>query len=364
MKPVRARLVTSFAFELAFAFAVGACSAGGGVAPAPPTVAPPPSPPPPPPLPPPGPGPTCGAGGQRLRVHFYDVGQALAALVDLPDGRHVLVDTGDSPVRSGCGDVCASKHRGLLDKLRADLHGAPIDLLWITHQHSDHIVGAPEVLGAFKVGAYVDNGKDEKKAEVRVAHRAAEEHGARVAIVDPAHAEAQLAGTSEVRITPVVPQAWPPSCAHDANACSILLRIDYCGSSVLFTGDAEHDEESRLPALAPVTLLQVGHHGSDTSSTPAFLSRAKPRYAVISAGRPDEGLNADYCHPRALVVERLTKLLGGPGQKTLRAFDGTRCARATASEWIDAPASDRMWATERDGDVVVSTGGDGVFVRD
>lgn len=348
-------------FAIAAWAALGACSSRAGISPAPPPVIVPPSPPPPSPPPP---SPTCGDGGQRLRVHFYDVGQALAALVDLPDGRHVLVDTGDSPVRSGCGDVCATKHAALLDKLRADLHGAPIDLLWVTHQHSDHIGGAPEVLAAFKVGTYADNGKDEHKAEVRLAHRAALEHGARIAIVDPAHAEAPLAGSSGVRVTPVVPPGWPPSCAHDPNACSILLRVDYCASSVLFTGDAEHDEEAHLGALAPVTLLQIGHHGSETSTTPAFLSRAKPRYAVISAGRPDEGLNADYCHPRALIVERLTKLLGGPGRQTLRAFDGNRCAGSKPSEWIDAPASDRLWATERDGDVVLSTAGDGVFVRD
>ncbi len=338
-------------------------SAGIGTAP-PPVVVPPPSTPPPPTEPPPGP--SCGASGQRLRVHFYDVGQALAALVDLPDGRHVLVDTGDSPARSGCGDVCANKHKDLLDKLRADLHGAPLDLLWITHQHSDHIGGAPEVMGAFKVAVYADNGKDERKAEVRRAHLAAGTHGARKVVVDPDHPESPLPtpAAGDVRVTPVVPASWPPSCAHDANACSILLRVDYCRSSVLFTGDAEHDEEARLGALAPATLLQVGHHGSETSTTPGFLSRVRPRYAVISAGRPDEGLNADYCHPRAIVVERLTKILGGPGAKTLRAFDGARCARATPADWVDARSSDNLWATARDGDVVVSTSGDGVFVRE
>ena len=349
---------------LTLALLVAACSGGGAVAPPPSPVVPPPPTVVPPSPPPPAPGPACGASGQRLRVHFYDVGQALSALVDLPDGRHVLVDTGDSPARSGCGDVCATKHRGLVERLRADLHGAPIDLVWITHQHSDHIGGAPEILGAFKVGAYVDNGRDERKAEVKNAHRAAEAHGTAMKQADPEHITPPLAATPEVRITPVVPAAWPSSCPHDANACSILLRIDYCASSVLFTGDAEHDEEAHLTALAPVTLLQVGHHGSDTSTTPGFLSRAKPRYAVISAGRQDEGLNADYCHPRALVVDRLTKVLGGPGQKTLRAFDGVRCANARPAEWMDSPASDRLWATSRDGDVVLSTAGDGVFTRD
>src|SRR6202158_6220244 len=81
----------------------------------------------------------CGAG-RRMSVHFYDVGQGLAALVDLPDGRHVLVDTGDNPHREQCDD-CATKHEHLIEKLRSDLAGAPIDLVWITHQHSDHIGG-------------------------------------------------------------------------------------------------------------------------------------------------------------------------------------------------------------------------------
>lgn len=308
-------------------------------------------------------GPACGAG-RKLRVHFYDVGQALAALVDLPDGRHVLVDAGDSPQRPGCGDVCATKHQALLDKLRADLGDAPIDLLWITHPHSDHVGGAPGVLSTFKTGAYVDNGRDARKAEVRRAHREAESHGTTVSVADPANLAPPLAAAPGVALTAIAPAAWPPACTHDANACSILLRVDFCASSVLFTGDAEADEEARLGALAPATLLQVGHHGSDTSSTPGLLAKVRPRYAVISAGRQDEGPNAEYCHPRALVVGRLTRLLGGPGGKTLRAFDGARCARAQPGEWIDVPASDRLWATERDGDVVLTTSGDGVFTRE
>jgi hypothetical protein len=52
-----------------------------------------------------------------------------------------------------------------------------------------------------------------------------------------------------------------------------------------------------------------------------------------------------------------------PG-KTLRAFDGDSCANAQASDWVDLPTSDRLWATGRDGDVVLSTTGDGVFVRE
>lgn len=304
---------------------------------------------------------TCGAG-HHLTIHFYDVGQALAALVDLPDGRHVLVDTGDSPKRPGCGGECAASHEHLIGKLRTDLHGAPIDLVWITHQHSDHIGGAPEVLGAFKAGAYVNNGRDERKSEVRRARDAASADGATIHVVDPEHTEVPIS-SADVKLTAIVPPAWPAACSHDPNECSIALRIDFCSSSVLFTGDAEHDEEAALDLHRPVTLLQVAHHGSETSTTPGFLMRAKPRYAVISAGKPGQGKNANYCHPRAIIVKRLTTLTGGPGSKTVQAFDGLRCSGSSASDWIDVPTSDRLWATERDGDVVLTTSGDGTFVR-
>ena len=297
-----------------------------------------------------------------MSVHFYDVGQALAALVDLPDGRHVLVDTGDSPRRAEC-DVCAQKHEHLIEKLRGDLAGAPIDLVWITHQHSDHIGGAADVLGAFKVGAYVDNGRDPEKAEVRRVHEAADKRRTPRRIVDSEHLDVAVANSPEVRFTPIVPPSWPGSCAHDENECSIALRIDFCSSSILLTGDAEHEEEGRLDPHGSVTLLQVGHHGSETSSSSAFLAKVRPSYAVISAGKPNEGMNHDYCHPRAIIVKRLTTALAGPGSGAIHAFDGERCDRARPSDWIDVPASDHLWATERDGDVVLTTTGDGTFVR-
>jgi competence protein ComEC len=302
----------------------------------------------------------CGSG-RTLVVHFYDVGQGLSALVDLPDGRHVLVDAGDRGRRTtGC--TSCSSPENLVEKLRADLHGAPIDLLWITHQHSDHIGGAPTVLESLPVLRYVDNGRDGRKAEVRRARKAALERGASVRVVDPEHTIVPMDGAPDLTLAAVVPSAWPPACSHDPNECSIGLRLDFCSSSVFFAGDAEHAEEAELDP-GHVTLLQVGHHGSETSSTPAFLFKARPTYAVVSAGRPGEGANREYCHPRAPIIRRLTRLLGGPGSRKLEAFDGDRCDRAVPSDWVSVPASDRLWATERDGDVVLATRGDGVFER-
>jgi len=305
----------------------------------------------------------CG-DGRPMTVRFYDVGQALAVLVELPDGRHVLVDAGDEPQRPGCGDACATASAHLLSSLRRDLRGAPIDLLWLTHPHSDHIGGAPEVIASLPVLAVADDGRDLAKAEVRRVRGAAEQRRIPVRAVEPGSSTPPLASSEAVKLTPVVPAAWPASCAHDANECSIGLRVDYCRSSVLLVGDAEHEEEKMLEAGGPVTLLQVGHHGSETSTSPAFLARVRPAYAVISAGKPGEGVNRDYCHPRALVVQRLTRVLGGAGSRSLIAFDGERCDRATPADWVEVPASDRLWATGRDGDVSLVTTGDGVFRRE
>lgn len=298
-----------------------------------------------------------------MTVHFYDVGQALAALVDLPDGRHVLVDAGDAPEREGCGRVCARAHAHLMSRLKADLAGAPIDMLWITHQHSDHLGGAPDVLASLPVRLVVDNGRDARKAEVRHVHEAAAAAGAMLRVVDPSQPQSPLPSSAGVSVRAVLPPAWPRSCKDDENECSIALRFDDGASSMLFVGDAEHEEETQLDAGGPVTLLQVGHHGSETSSSPALLSRLKPRYAVISAGKPGEGLNREYCLPRAGIIERLSRVLDGSAAHKLTAFDGERCDRATRSDWIAVPTSDRLWATERDGDVVLTTIGDGVFRR-
>lgn len=323
------------------------------------------------------------AAGRPMTLHFYDVAQALSVLVDLPDGRHVLVDAADEPRREGCGDVCSRAQAHLIEQLRADLHGAPLDMVWITHQHSDHIGGVPEVLASVPAALYVDNGRDGRKLEVRRAREAAAAHGAQVRVVDPSHPDPPLRGSPNVALLPVVPARWPRACREDENECSIALRIDYCRSSVLLTGDAEHEEEKLLDPGQPVTLLQVGHHGSETSTSPAFLSRVRPKYAVISAGKPDEGTNRDYCHPRASIVQRLSQVLdadgatagasdAGPGdgggatdpkRATLVAFGGARCDRATPGDWTAVPSSDRLWATERDGDVVLVTTGDGVFRR-
>lgn len=310
------------------------------------------------------PPPPCG--GKKLKVHFYDVGQALAALVELPDGRRILVDTGEQPNR--CGAPCKDWSAHLLAMLGKDVPDKKLDMIWTTHQHSDHVGNADTVLKTFSVTNYVDNGTrlDEKDTgkpgPVSRARKAAKDRGTKVVVIDPQNKQSPLKDGGDVTIRPVVPAQWPANCDKDPNDCSIALRIDYCKSSVLFTGDAEAKEEEHL-VTEPVTLLQAGHHGSETSSSEAFAKRVHAGWVVISSAKKDEGTNKAYCHPRRSAVERLSALTASQQKRAMQVFDGD-CKKPKPSDWVSIDVSDRVFSTARDGDVVLTTTGDGRFERE
>lgn len=94
---------------------------------------------------------------------------------------------------------------------------------------------------------------------------------------------------------------WPRDGSLHGNAASCVLRIEAHGASVLLTGDITAQEEYRLLGeVEPVTVLQLAHHGSDTSNTRAWIGALKPRWAVASMGYANK-----FGHPRPQVVARL-----------------------------------------------------------
>jgi len=147
------------------------------------------------------------------------------------------------------------------------------------------------------------------------------------------------------------------------NDCSIGLRVDYCKSSVLFTGDAEAREEADVPA-GPATVLQAGHYGSDTSSSEAFTNAMHPKWVVVPSGKQDEGTNRTYGHPRCSTIERLAALAASAGNKPMRVFQGTSCRDKAPDDWVTIDVSDRALSTARDGDISLVTTGDGEFAAE
>jgi len=87
------------------------------------------------------------------------------------------------------------------------------------------------------------------------------------------------------------------------NDDSMVMKIAFGSASALLEGDAERKTERAIaPALGPVSLLKVAHHGSATSSIPALLSQIQPQFAVISVGKFNR-----YGHPSNAVLERLSQ---------------------------------------------------------
>jgi competence protein ComEC len=230
----------------------------------------------------------------ELRVTFADVGQGDSALIDLPDGRFALVDTG-----RGEPHPSARALRALLAARRR----SRIDLLVITHAHPDHYGGLRMLLSEVEVGEIWLNGQWLIEAE----------DGSFEALLNQALAlktklrfVTELCGTTRVFGNAELETIWPcprydPGLGLNDNSLTLLLR--YGHTSFLLTGDLEREAEQHLMQLGrvgAVDVLKVAHHGSATSSTEPFLEAARPSLAVISCG-----LGNRYGHPNAEVLERL-----------------------------------------------------------
>jgi hypothetical protein len=103
----------------------------------------------------------------------------------------------------------------------------------------------------------------------------------------------------EASVTVVAVNSVP----EDTNNTSIVIRIVYGDTSFLFTGDAEQETEEKILESGQdieSTVLKVGHHGSSTSTSQAFLDAVSPTYAVISCGKDNS-----YGHPHSETLAKL-----------------------------------------------------------
>jgi competence protein ComEC len=90
---------------------------------------------------------------------------------------------------------------------------------------------------------------------------------------------------------------------QDMNNYSVVIKVVFGSNSFLFTGDAQTQSEQEMLARGynlQADVLKVGHHGSDTATSPAFLAAVKPKYAVIEVGAGN-----DYGHPHAITLQKL-----------------------------------------------------------
>jgi len=233
----------------------------------------------------------------QLIVTFLDVGQGDAAVIESPGGRVVLIDTG------GISSAGAQDEGRLVVEPFLRREGVNhIDAMLLTHPHADHIGGADTLINDFSTDLVMDNGEPtEPPLEEKLLSDARSHHDA----YRPALRGEQIDFGDGVRAELLAPTAV--EVANDVpNNSSIVVRLTYGHNVFLFTGDAEAPEEADMLASRlglKCDVLKVGHHGSNTSSTMAFLAAAQPSTAVVSVGAHNR-----YGHPGAAVIARLKKI--------------------------------------------------------
>ncbi|SFI23735.1 competence protein ComEC [Tindallia magadiensis] len=220
-----------------------------------------------------------------LIVHFIDVGQGDATLIQTPGGKTLLMDAGDN----GQGDHVV----GYLKALGIDT----IDALIFTHPHADHIGGGPEVVRAFDIGALYMPKVSHTTQTFENLLLAIEEKGLRVKT-----AKAGIALELDPALETMM--IGPHSETYDnLNDYSASIRMVHGSNALVITGDAEETAELEMVNSGmdiSANLLRVGHHGSSSSSIPEFLQAVDPDYGVISLGADNR-----YGHPHQEVIQRL-----------------------------------------------------------
>jgi len=220
-----------------------------------------------------------------LKVHFIDVGQGDAILIQTPEGLTVLIDGGD--VDSNIVQYLQSVGIQRIDEMIA------------THPHSDHIGGLVQVLKTYPVTRVITNGE---------AHTTSvyENFLDAISAAQTQYVEAKRGNLIEVGSLDILVFHPAGITNPDLNENSLVLQFTYGATTFLLMGDSGAETEadllvSGLPLKA--NILKVGHHGSASGSTPAFLNVVRPNVAVYMAG-----INNSYGHPAPQTIAALSAI--------------------------------------------------------
>ena len=263
------------------------------------------------------------ASGGELTIRILDVGpiNGDSILISSPTGKTVLIDAGDT-----------TKGKAVVEALKR-YNIQQLDYFIATHPHPDHLGGAAEVFKAVKVLNVIDNGQEptvppellppkqtkaaakkpapvKKPASVTKFYddykEAVKASGASYAIAQPGTKHDLGGGALLTILAPSEPfftKDRMTSGGNEANANSIVARLDYGTFSMLLAGDAESQTEHRLMTKElnlQTKVLKVSHHGSKYASSGDFLNRVKPEIAIVSCGAWNR-----YGHPNQAVLDRL-----------------------------------------------------------
>jgi competence protein ComEC len=226
-----------------------------------------------------------------LRVTFLDVGQGDAALVELPDGAVWLVDAGGLP---NAPSLAAATAPGTTIARTLAVYGhAAIDLAIVSHPHPDHYLGLARLADAIPIRELWLADTTPSAAALPSLAAIADALAARgTRLVRPQLGALQRAGVElavwapRYRPSAEAGEQLAPDPVRSVNDNSLVVTVRYAGRTLLFAGDLEAEGEEQLVAagIGAVDVVKVAHHGSRTSSSPAFVAATRPEVAVISCG--------------------------------------------------------------------------------
>lgn len=269
------------------------------------------------------------SGSAEAQVYFIDVGQGDSELIRLKDsGIDILIDAGTRSTKQELADYL--KELGVED----------IDILIGTHPHEDHIGGMAKIIEEFPIGTlYLPETSEEMTPTTKT-------YESLLDAVEKMDVTMRTASAGDVLLEQGNTSFKVLSPSHtdydNLNDYSIVTRLKVGDTAFLFQGDAETPvEEEILDSGADVScdVIKLGHHGSSTSSSRAYLEAANPSAAVISCGVGNE-----YGHPHRETMDLLEKLSITPyrtdTQKTLLAeTDGKTIVWQTELESVIDAAS-------------------------
>lgn len=280
---------------------------------------------------------------QQLVVHHIDVDQGDATLFVMPNGSTMLIDAG----LDGRGAVIA-------DYL-SNLGIVELDAFVLTHYDSDHMGGIDKLVGrGVVVNSWFDRGgwDSADSCSPNTSQFCQYSNTARIATalhpgwmidLDPDVTIRVVASNGRVGMLSPYPDPT------EENALSVTLVVSYRGFNYLIGGDLTSEVEERLlreAAVGDVDVYHVNHHGSETSSSRAFLEQVSPEVAIISAGS-----HCGYHHPRRAVLEALRVISGIDIYQTNRYLCGDSRGDNQPDEFIGD--LDQVGA---EGSIVISVG--------
>ena len=221
-----------------------------------------------------------------LLAHFIDVGQADCILVQTPNGRNMLIDAGNNA------------DWPLIDAYLKSKQISRLDVVIGTHPHEDHIGSLDQVISHYDIGQIYMTKVSANTKSFRDLLLAIKKKGLKV---NTAKAGVVLDLGPDVQAVLLAPNS---NHYDDTNDYSAVLHLVYGNTSFLFTGDASKPSEYEMlrNGLPKADVLKVGHHGSRSSTTEAFLKAVSPSIGVISV----EADNS-YGHPTRETLERLAR---------------------------------------------------------